>query len=59
MKDIIEYVTEKKVSDVILTLSMAEDILAFVDKNNLIDKAKKDFSGWYDILKDQVDKFND
>ena len=58
MKNIIEYITEKKVSDVILTLSMAEDILAFVDKNNLTDKAKKDFSGWYDILKDQVDKFN-
>jgi hypothetical protein len=59
MKDIIEYITEKKVSDVILTLSMAEDILAFIDKNNLTDKAKKDFSGWYDTLKDQVDKFND
>jgi len=59
MKDIIEYITEKKVSDVILTLSMAEDILTFIDKNNLTDKAKKDFSGWYDTLKDQVDKFND
>lgn len=59
MKDIIEYITEKKVFDVILTLAMAEDILAFIDKNNLTDKAKKDFSGWYDILKDQVDKFND
>ena len=58
MKDIIEYITEKKVSDVILTFAMAEDILAFIDKNKLTDKAKKDFSMWYDTLKEQVDKNN-
>jgi len=59
MKDIIDYITEKKELDIILTLSMAEDILAFVEKNKLADKAKKDFSGWYETLKEQVDKFND
>jgi hypothetical protein len=58
MKDIIEYITEKKEDNIVLTLGMAEDILKFIDKNKLTDNAKKEFSGWYDILKEQVDKNN-
>lgn len=58
MKDIIEYITEKKEDNIVLTLGMAEDILAFIDKNKLTDKAQKEFSGWYDTLKEQVDKNN-
>jgi hypothetical protein len=58
MKDIINYVNEKRESNIVLTLGQAEDILAFIDNNKLTDKASKDLSGWYDILKSQVDKMN-
>ena len=56
MKDIIEYINEKKLDHVVLTFGQAEDILKFIEKNKLTDKAEKDFSGWYDTLKTQVDK---
>jgi len=58
MKDIIEYITEKKKENIVLTLGQAEDILAFIDKSKLTDKAQKEFSGWYDTLKSQVEKYN-
>jgi len=58
MKDIIDYITEKKEENIVLTLGQAEDILKFIDKNKLTDKAQGDFSGWYDTLKEQVDKNN-
>lgn len=56
MKTIISYVTERKEENIVLTLGQAEDILAFIDNNKLTDKAKNDFSGWYDVLKSQIDK---
>lgn len=58
MKSVIEYITEKQDINIILTLGQAEDILNFIDKFKLVDKAEKDLSGWYDILKSQVDKIN-
>ena len=58
MRDITEYINEKKIDYIVLTVPMAEDILAFLEKNKLTDKAKKEFSMWYDTLKEQVDKFN-
>ena len=58
MKDIINYVNEKREMNIVLTLGQAEDILAFIDNNKLTDKAANDLSGWYDILKSQVDKMN-
>jgi len=58
MKDIIEYITEKKLDHVALTFAQAEDILKFIDKNKLADKADKEFSGWYETLKSQIDENN-
>lgn len=57
MKDIKEYINERKQSLPIVYLSLAdaEDILKFIDKNKLTDKAQKEFSGWYDTLKKQVE----
>lgn len=58
MKDIKEYITEKKLDHIVLTFAQAEDILKFIEKNKLTSKAENDFSGWYDTLKSQVDKMN-